>query len=101
MSHSPSLSDCCVAPCQCLVGKAEAEKDTAQKRLRVILRVESSLMDKRAVGDRIIKRKRFFEMRPGRSKPGGTQQISTGGEVTQNEPGGIVALTAQMQQILV
>jgi hypothetical protein len=25
----------------------------------------------------------------------------TGGEVTQNEPGGIVALTAQTQQILI
>ena len=46
MSQPSSLSDCFVAPCQCLVGKAEAEKDTAQKRLRVILRVESSLMDK-------------------------------------------------------
>jgi hypothetical protein len=28
-------------------------------------------------------------------------QISTGGQVTENEPGGIVALTAQTQQVLV
>ena len=31
----------------------------------------------------------------------GKHQVSTGGVVTQNEPGGIVSLTAQAQQILV
>jgi hypothetical protein len=58
-------------------------------------------MDKRAMGDRIIKRKRLFQMRPGRSKPAGKHKVSTGGVVTQNQPGGIAALTAQTQQILV
>src|SRR5437899_3241373 len=57
-------------------------------------------MDKRVVGDRIMERKRLFQMRPGRRKPAGEHQVSTGGAVTQNEAGGIVALTAQMQQIL-
>ena len=30
MSQPPSLGDCCVAPCQCLVRKAETEKDNPQ-----------------------------------------------------------------------
>ena len=33
MSQLPSLSDCRVALCQCLVGKAETEKDDPQIRL--------------------------------------------------------------------
>ena len=33
VSQSPSLSDCCAALCQCLVGKAETKKDYPQKRL--------------------------------------------------------------------
>jgi hypothetical protein len=57
-------------------------------------------MDNRAVGDWIIKRKHLLQMRPGRSKPANPHQVSTGGVVTQNEPGGIVALPAQTQQIL-
>src|SRR5438270_2157098 len=58
-------------------------------------------MAKRVVGDRIIKRQRLFQMRPGRPKPAANEEGATGGEVTQDEPGGIVALTAQTQQILV
>jgi len=58
-------------------------------------------MDKRAMGDWIIYRKRLFQMRPGQSKPAGKQQVSTRGKVTENEPGGILALAAQTQQILV
>src|ERR1700730_14963199 len=61
----------------------------------------SGLMDKRAVGDRIIKRKPRFQMQSGRREIAGKHQGSTGGGVTQNEPGGIVALPAQTQQILV
>ena len=61
----------------------------------------AGLMDKRAVGDRIIKREHVLKMRQGRSKLAGKQQVSTGGVVTQNEPSGVVALTAQAQQILV
>jgi hypothetical protein len=33
MSQPASLSDGCAAPCQCLVGKAETEKDNPQVRL--------------------------------------------------------------------
>ena len=36
MSQPPSLSDCCVALCQCLVGKAETEKDNSQERRALI-----------------------------------------------------------------
>jgi hypothetical protein len=63
MSQSPRLSDGCVALCQCSIGKAETVKDHPHKRLGCHLGVDSSLMDKRAVGDRIIKRKRLFQMR--------------------------------------
>ena len=60
---------------------------------------DCGLVDKGAVKDRIIKRKRLFEMRPRSRKPAGKHQGSTGGGVTQNEPGGIVPLAAQTQQI--
>src|ERR1700730_11636230 len=100
MSQSPSLVDGRIAPCQCLVRIAETEKDDPQERLRAYGGVESGLMGKCAMGIWIIKRQRLFEMRPGRRRPADMHQISTGGEVTQNEPAGIVALTAQTQQIL-
>ncbi len=63
--------------------------------------MDSELMDKRAVGDWITKRKRLLQMRARRSKPAGKHQVSTARQVSQNEPSGIVALTAQSQQILV
>src|ERR1700730_6661745 len=100
MSQSPSLGDGRIAPCQCLVRIAETEKDDPQERLRTYGGVESGLMGKRAMGIWIIKRQRLFEMRPGRRRPADMHQISTGAQVTQNEPAGIVALTAQTQQIL-
>jgi hypothetical protein len=62
--------------------------------------VISSQLDKRVAGEWIIKRKDLFEVRPGQSKSAGKHQVSAGGVVTQNEPSGIVPLTAQMQQIL-
>src|SRR6516162_4334183 len=40
-------------------------------------------------------------MRPGWRKPTGHQEISTGGQVTQNEPSGVIALAAHTEQILV
>src|SRR5215831_10930228 len=40
-------------------------------------------------------------MRSGQSKLARKPQVSTRGQVTQNEPAAIVALTAQAQQILV
>src|ERR1700720_1257943 len=101
MSQPPSLSDCCVGPRQCLVGIAETEKDIPQPCLRYYLEVGSGLVDKGAVRDWIIKHTHLFEMRSGCSKLAVKNQISTGGVVTQNEAGGIVALTAQAQQILV
>src|SRR5277367_2065875 len=58
-------------------------------------------MDKRVVGDWIIKCKCLFQMRPGSQKPAGKHQVLPGGQVTQNESAGIVALIAEMQQILV
>jgi hypothetical protein len=51
--------------------------------------------------DWIIERKSLFEMRLGWRKPADKEQISTRGEVTHNAPGGIAALAAQTQQILV
>jgi hypothetical protein len=58
-------------------------------------------MAKRGVEDRVIKRKRLFQMRSGRRKPAGKQQVSSERVVGQNEPSGIIALAAQAQQILV
>ncbi len=58
-------------------------------------------MDKRVVRDQIVKRKHLLQMRLGRSEPAGKKLRSAGRQVTQNEPGGIVALTAHLQQILV
>src|SRR5215813_7537804 len=63
--------------------------------------MESGLTDKGAVGDWIIQRKHLIEMRPRRRKSAGKHQVSTGGGVTQNEPGGIITLTAPKQRILV
>jgi hypothetical protein len=60
MSQPPSLGNRCAALSQCLVGKAETEKDTPQDRLRIYVGVGSDLMDKGAVGDWIIKRKNGF-----------------------------------------
>ena len=55
-SHADILSDT-VAP-----NAAETEKDKPQIRLCHRLGVGSSLRGKRAVGDRVIKRKRLFIM---------------------------------------
>src|SRR5262249_17270492 len=100
MSQPPSLGDGRTTLCQCLVKIAETKQDNPKKALGEPLGVNSDLMAKRAVGHWIIKRKRLFQMRSGWRKPAGKHQVSTGGQVTQNEPGGIVALAAQTQQIL-
>ena len=100
MRQSPRLSDCLVALCQCLVGKAETKEDDPQSRLCCQLWMDSGLTHERAMGVRIIKREHRFEVRSGRRKPADLHQVSTGGVVTHNEPGGIVASTAQMQQVL-
>ena len=65
MSQPPSLSDCCTAPCQCLVGIAETKRTIPKYTCDVTWGLSSGLMGKRAVGDRIIKRKHLFQMRPG------------------------------------
>src|SRR6516165_7710306 len=101
MSQPVGLSDCSTELCQCLVWEPEAEKHNPQIRLRIDVRVESDLMDKRTAGNRIVKRKHLFQMGPGQRKFAGETQVRTGRGVTQNEPGGIVALTAQAHQILV
>jgi len=62
---SPSFGDGGAAPCQCLIRKAETEKDDAQMRLCYDLGVGSGLIYKRAVEARIVKRKHPFEMRSG------------------------------------
>ena len=59
------------------------------------------MMDKRAVGDRVIKRQSGFQMRLGCGEAAGEQQGSARREVTQKEPSRIVALTAEKQQISV
>ncbi len=53
------------------------------------------------MGDWIIKRKHLFKMRSGWPELAAIHQVSTGGAVTQNEAGGIIALTAQTQQFFV
>jgi hypothetical protein len=58
-------------------------------------------MQKRAVGDWIIKRQHLFQMRSGWPELAAIHQVSTGGAVTQNKAGGIIALTAQTQQFFV
>src|SRR5215469_10608978 len=63
--------------------------------------MKCGLLDKRAVGDRIIERQSRFQMRSGYRELPTIHQVSTGRQVAQNEPGGIVALLAQTQQILV
>src|SRR5580704_12263023 len=55
MSQSASLGNCCIALRQCLVRKAETEEVDPRDRLRVYVGVGRGVMDKRAVGDRIIK----------------------------------------------
>ena len=65
MGQPAGLGDGRAARHQGPAWKAETEKDDAQIRLRYRLGVESDLMDKRAVGGRIIKRQRLFEMRSG------------------------------------
>src|SRR5215469_4912576 len=101
MSQLARFSDRCAAPCQCLVRKAETEKDNPQERPCCHMGVNCGLLEKRAVGDPIIKCKHLFQVRAGWRKPADKPQVSTGGGVSQKEPGGIVALTAQTQQILV
>src|SRR6266446_10489187 len=58
-------------------------------------------MQKRAVGDWIIKRKHLSQMRSGWPELAAIHQVSAGRAVTQNEAGGIIALTAQTQQFFV
>ena len=57
------------------------------------------LLNKRTLGDWIIKRKDLLQMGPGRSKPATIHQVYTRGVVTENEPGRVVALAAQTQQV--
>jgi hypothetical protein len=57
-------------------------------------------MEKRAVGDWIVKCKHLFQMRSGRRKLARKHQTRARGVVTENEPAGIVPLTAPAQQIL-
>jgi len=61
----------------------------------------ASVMAKQAVGDRIIEHKSLFQVRSGRREPADKEQVSTRGEVTQNESGGIVALAARTEQIFI
>ena len=85
MSQPPCLGDCCIALCHRLIRIAEIEKHNPQKRLRVYLWVVSGVIGQRAVGDRIVERKHFFEMRAARYKPARKQQVVTGGIMAENE----------------
>src|SRR6516162_9073792 len=64
------------------------------------MRVNFRLIDKRTVGDGIVKRKHLIQMRLGCRKLADEHQISTKGIVTQNKRGRSVALIAQTQQVL-
>src|ERR1700730_10222944 len=97
MSQPQSLSDCGAALCQCLVWKAQTEQDNCRIRLRADAGVVRVVMAKRAGGIWIIKRNHLLEVRSGWGKPADKHQVSTGGQVAQNEPGGVIALTAQTQ----
>src|SRR5262245_34499897 len=101
MSQPPSLGYCRTTRRECLVWIPQTEKDQTRMAFRVYLGVETSLMDERVVGIGIIPCKHLFQMRPGRRKPAGKQQISTSGGMAENEPSGIAVLTAQPQKILV
>ena len=46
-----------------------------------------------------MQRKRPLQLQPRRSKPTDKHKVSTGGEVPENKPAGVVALMAQTQQI--
>ena len=63
MTEPLSLSYGRIASRQCLVGKTPTEMDAPQERLRVYIRVDTSLIDKRAAGRGVIERKRLFQMR--------------------------------------
>ena len=65
MSQPPCLGDGCIGPDQCLIRKAETEKDDAQIRLCYHLGVASGLRAKRVVGIWIVKRQGGFQMRSG------------------------------------
>ena len=62
-----------------LVRITETEETEPQDRLRVYVGIGRGVMDKRAVGDRIIKRKHRFEMRSGCRELADKHQGSTGG----------------------
>ena len=100
MSQPPSLGDRCAAVCHCLIRKAETEQDNLQMRLRYHVQVGSGLICKRAVGDWIIKDENLFQERSGGRKSAANELVSTGGQVTQNEPRAMVTLSAQTQQVL-
>src|SRR5262245_58838613 len=91
----------CVAACQCLLRKTETEKSIPQIRLCKYVGMNSDVMDERALGNGIISRQRLFKMQSRLSKPAGKHQVYSRGQVTQNEAGRVVPLTAQTQQILV
>ena len=92
MSQCSSLSFCCFALCRGLVRTAKAEKADPQTCPGYRLEVRPGLMNKRAMGDRIIELEHIFEVRPGRSKPTRIHQVSTRGEVVQKEPADSAAL---------
>ena len=64
MSQSPCLSNSRIASCHCLVRITETKQDFPQKYLCRYVGVNSGMVDKRAMRDRIIKRKHVFQMRP-------------------------------------
>src|SRR5262245_8558186 len=101
MGQPPRLKEVCVAQCQCLVRKAEAEKDIPKISLGKYVRVDAGVMGKLALRVGIISPKRLLQMRSRRSKYAGEHQVYTRRQVTQNEAGRVVPLAAQTQQIRV
>src|SRR5262249_25130624 len=101
MPQGQSLGDAGVTLRQRLVREAETKKGNSQLPSGSHAGVVSGRLARRLVGNRIVKSERLLQMGAGQSKPAYIHQGSTGGGVAQNEPGGVVVLTAQAQQVLV
>ena len=64
MSKPLCLSHCRITSRHRLVRITEAKQNNTQKSLRGYVGVNSSLIDKRAMGDGVIKCNYLFQMRP-------------------------------------
>jgi len=94
MNHRLILADGRAAACQSLGRKAKTKKHDPQMP---VCRHERVV----AMGDRIVKLKYLFQVCAGFGKSAGVQQVPAGRSVPENESGGVVALTADAQNIFI